>query len=223
MGLLGPNGSGKSTLIDLIIGMRKPDSGQVVLDTNPRPVIGWVPQEYAFYPDLTCLENLKFFVGLLDLSRTEKNRRLEEAISSCILKEFLHKRARHCSGGVRRRLNLAIALLQQPDVLLLDEPAVGVDPMTRAFLIQQVKELAQRGTAILYATHHLEEAAVLCTDLLLLSRGRTIISGAMNLLIRHPDNNSTFENLDALFMYYTQKAECVYAPLNGESEKGCDA
>lgn len=215
MGLLGPNGSGKSTLIDLLMGLRKPDSGRVVRSTNPAPIIAWVPQDYAFYPDLSCLENLRFFAGMLNIKHVEMARRIDETIKSCVLEEFLARRARHCSGGVRRRLNLAIALLQQPDVLLLDEPTVGVDPQTRSFLLQHVKRLAQAGTAVLYATHHLDEASELCSDLLLLDHGQVLASGTMEALLQHPEKNLSFASLDALFLYYTQRVALASEPVTG--------
>ena len=103
-----------------------------------------------------------------------------------MLQEFADRRARHCSGGVRRRLNLAIALLQQPDVLLLDEPTVGVDPQSRAFLLDQVRELVRAGTAVLYATHYMEEVSAVCSHILLLDHGRVLASGDLATLLRGP-------------------------------------
>lgn len=205
IGLLGPNGSGKSTLIDLLMGLRKPDAGRVIRAVDPKPLIAWVPQEYAFYPELSCFENLRLFAGMLQLRRTEAEQRIKHAVSSCLLDEFVDRRARQCSGGVRRRLNLAIALLQRPDVLLLDEPTVGVDPQTRSILLQRLKTLAQAGAAVLYATHHLEEVAELCTDLLVIDSGRVLASGSMDALLCHPEDGAPFANLEALFVYYTQR------------------
>jgi ABC-type multidrug transport system ATPase subunit len=205
VGLLGPNGSGKSTLINLLIGLRTPQSGRIAVSGGRPPVIAWVPQEYAFYPDLTCRENLALFADMLGLTRAETTRRVDSAIADCMLREFVDRRARHCSGGVRRRLNLGIAWLQKPDVLLLDEPTVGVDPQSRAFLLDRVRGFVDQQTAVLYATHYMEEASAVCSHILLLDHGRVVASGDLNTLLRGPAGVGPFENLETLFMHYTQR------------------
>ncbi|HSH91395.1 MAG TPA: ABC transporter ATP-binding protein [Ramlibacter sp.] len=205
VGLLGPNGSGKSTLINLLAGLRQPQGGQVRRARPDATDISWVPQEYAFYPDLTCRENLQFFVGMLGLAAAESARRIDAAIATCMLAEFADRRARHCSGGVRRRLNLAIALLQQPEVLLLDEPTVGVDPQSRAFLLDRVREMVEGGTAVLYATHYMEEVSAVCSHILLLDHGKVLASGDLATLLRGPAGSEPFEHLEALFMHYTHR------------------
>ena len=204
VGLLGPNGSGKSTLISLLIGLRTPHGGHIRRANAKVPVIAWVPQEYAFYPELTCQENVDFFASMLVLSSAEASRRTEAAISSCMLQEFSHRRARYCSGGVRRRLNLAIALLQQPDVLLLDEPTAGVDPQSRAFLLDRVHDLVRTGTSVLYATHYMEEVSKVCSHILLLDHGKVLASGDLKTLL-NGSGNAVFENLESLFMHHTQR------------------
>ena len=204
VGLLGPNGSGKSTLINLMIGLRTPQSGRIHCPHVDKPVIAWVPQEYAFYPELTCYENLQFFVGMLVLTSAEASRRIEFAITSCMLQEFAGRRARHCSGGVQRRLNLGIALLQKPDVLLLDEPTAGVDPQSRAFLLDRVSDLVAAGTAVLYATHYMEEVSKVCSHILLLDRGHVLASGDLETLLKG-SGSTPFENLESLFMHHTQR------------------
>ena len=206
LGLLGPNGSGKSTLINVLIGLRTPQSGSVRHQGDRVPVIAWVPQEYAFYPQLTCRENLEFFVSMLDVSAAESAARIEQVEHSCGMQEFAFKLARHCSGGVRRRLNIAIALLQQPDVLLLDEPTVGVDPQSRSFLLDQVRQLVQGGTAILYATHYMEEASAVCNQILVLDHGKVLASGDLQTLLRGADGSGPFDSLEALFMHYTKRS-----------------
>ncbi|MBT9488872.1 MAG: ABC transporter ATP-binding protein [Rubrivivax sp.] len=206
VGLLGPNGSGKSTLISLLMGLRTPQGGRVHQGGDGAVVVAWVPQEYAFYPDLSCLENLSFFAGMLDLPAAEARRRVDAALAAGELHEFAQRRARHCSGGVRRRLNLAIALLQQPDVLLLDEPTVGVDPQSRAFLLAHVRGLVDAGTAVLYATHYMEEVSVVCSQILLLDHGRVLASGDLASLLRGPADAAPFDDLEALFMHHTQRA-----------------
>ena len=204
VGLLGPNGSGKSTLISLLIGLRTPQGGHIRRNGGGSLVIAWVPQEYAFYPELTCKENLDFFAAMLVLSAAEASGRIEAAISSCMLQEFSQRRARYCSGGVRRRLNLAIALLQQPDVLLLDEPTAGVDPQSRAFLLDRVQDLVSAGTSVLYATHYMEEVSKVCSHILLLDHGSVLASGDLETLLQG-SGPVPFENLEALFMHHTQR------------------
>ena len=205
-GLLGPNGSGKSTLISLLAGLRQPQQGQVHVTATDRRRVAWVPQETAFYPDLTCRENLGFFAAMLDIPRAERARRIDEAISSCMLGEFAQRRARHCSGGVRRRLNLAIALLQQPEVLLLDEPTAGVDPQSRAFLLDRVRELAAGGTAVLYATHYMEEVSTVCSHIVLLDHGQVLAVGDLATLLRGDGRTPAHANLEALFMHHTSRS-----------------
>jgi ABC-2 type transport system ATP-binding protein len=206
VGLLGPNGSGKSTLISLLAGLREPQQGRIDVALADRRSIAWVPQEYAFYPDLGCRENLEFFASMLGLDARELARRVDAAIATCMLGEFAHRRARHCSGGVRRRLNLAIALLQKPAVLLLDEPTVGVDPQSRAFLLERVRELVAGGMAVLYATHYMEEVDAVCSDIVVLDRGRVLAVGDLASLLRGPEGSPAHVNLEALFMHYTQRS-----------------
>lgn len=205
LGLLGPNGSGKSTLIQLLSGLRAPQQGQVRRLGEPAPVVAWVPQEYAFYPELTCRENLNFFAHMLRLPRPEVQRRVTHTLERCLLQEFAERQAQHCSGGVRRRLNLGIALLQQPEVLLLDEPTVGVDPQSRAFLLQQVRALVHAGTAVLYATHYMEEVSAVCSHILLLDHGRVLAHGDLTTLLQGAAGQAPFAHLEALFMHYTQR------------------
>jgi len=214
LGLLGPNGSGKSTLIDLLMGLKKPQAGKITwtrfaLSASSAAIlplsVALVPQEYALYPELTCAENLYFFAGMLAISRQEITRRVEEAIQRCMLEEFLNKRANQCSGGVRRKLNLAIALLQKPDVLMLDETTVGIDLQSKLFILDQIKQLVNAGCAVLFATHHMDEVSALCSNILLLEHGKVVASGALDTLLIHPDKGQVFKDLDALFMHYTQK------------------
>ena len=206
VGLLGPNGSGKSTLIHLLSGLRRPQRGRVRHGRATPLTVAWVPQDCAFYPDLSCRENLRFFAGMLALSAGETLTRVEAALASCELHEFADRRARQCSGGVRRRLNLALALLQRPDVLLLDEPTVGVDPQSRAFLLNQIRALARDGAAVLYASHYMEEVAGLCTRILLLDRGRVLADGELATLLRGSGGTVPLPDLEALFMHHTRRS-----------------
>ena len=206
VGLLGPNGSGKSTLITLLAGLRAAQQGEILMAEADRRGIAWVPQEYAFYPDLSCRENLRFFASMLDLAADEAGRRIDDAIATCMLGEFADRRARHCSGGVRRRLNLGIALLQRPQVLLLDEPTAGVDPQSRAFLLDRVRELVAAGTAVLYATHYMEEVSAVCSHIVLLDHGEVLAVGGLATLLRGDESSPPCANLEDLFMRHTSRS-----------------
>ena len=205
VGLLGPNGSGKSTLISLIAGMREPQSGRVVGTTSPEPVVAWVPQENAFYPELTCGENLALFAAMLPLETVHRRQRITSAVAACQLSEFVEQRASRCSGGVRRRLNLAIALLQQPDILLLDEPTAGVDPQSRAFLLDRIRALVNSGVSVLYATHYMEEVTSACSEVILLSHGRVMTAGPIAQLLAGTPSTGPLPDLEALFMHFAAK------------------
>jgi ABC-2 type transport system ATP-binding protein len=204
IGLLGPNGSGKSTLINLLMGLIKPQSGYIKFVSEVKPVIAWVPQDYAFYPEFTCRENLEFFVGMLVLPGSESSNRVESAINSCMLQEFSNRKAYQCSGGVKRRLNLGIALLQNPDILLLDEPTTGVDPQSRSFLLNHISDLVSRGISILYATHYMDEVSKICSEIIILDHGNVIASGALDTLLQGSGGNS-FLDLESLFMHHTKR------------------
>ena len=182
VGLLGPNGAGKTTTVSLISGLIAPDGGSVLVngealsgDTNPlKRRIGLVPQDLALYDELTARDNLRFFGGLYDLS----GRALEEAMASALslvgLADRVRDRVKTFSGGMKRRLNLAASLLHDPDILLLDEPTVGVDPQSRNAIFDNLEELRRRGKALLYTTHYMEEAERLADRIVVIDHGRVI-------------------------------------------------
>lgn len=205
-GLLGPNGCGKSTLIKILTGLLTPDSGLVQRPIDHASALAVVPQEYAFYPQLTCLENLKFFADMLDASRLDTHKRIQRAIDDCMLRPFLSKRAEQCSGGTRRKLNLAIALMQKPDILLLDEPTVGVDPPSRTLLLKIINKLLSGGCAVLYATHYMEEVSSICSNIVLMDNGSVLANGDLKKLLAHPHGDRPFSDLEALFTHYTDRS-----------------
>jgi len=182
-GLLGPNGAGKSTLMGLICGHLQPSRGHLV---RQRPMrVSLIPQEYAFYPSLTCAENLSCFAGILDLPRHECQTRIAQAVAFCHLDPaHLKRRAQACSGGIRRRLNLAIGLLNQPELMLFDEPTVGIDPVSRQAILQQIGTLAAQGVTVVFASHQLEEVSQLCTQVVLLQNGQVLADVAMHTVLR---------------------------------------
>ncbi|MDR3086567.1 MAG: ABC transporter ATP-binding protein, partial [Azoarcus sp.] len=149
-GLLGPNGAGKTTLISLLAGLLAPREGSITVDGQPLAVwragrlgaIALVPQDYAFYPMLTVAENLDFFAGVQGFPHAGRKKNCAEAMAFASLEAVADRRADELSGGLRRRLNLAIGLTGAPEVLLLDEPTAGVDPQSRHFLLEAVKRFA---------------------------------------------------------------------------------
>ena len=182
VGLLGPNGAGKTTTVAIIAGLLPPDSGEVRIggrrlggDTDPlKSRIGLVTQDLALIDDLSAAENLRFFAALYDLDRQASKRAVAEALDLTGLTERAKDKVKTFSGGMKRRLNLAAALLHGPDILLLDEPTVGVDPQSRNAIFENLETLKRRGTTILYTTHYMEEAERLCDRIVILDHGRVI-------------------------------------------------
>ena len=175
-GLLGPNGAGKTTLISLLAGLLRGASGEISL--QPR-LLGLVPQEHAFYPMLTCRENLRFFGAVQGLGGARLAERVAAVSAFARLEAVLERRAGELSGGLKRRLNLAIGLLTEPRLLLLDEPTVGVDAQSRAFLLEQIRSLAAPGRIIVYTSHYMEEVQAICDRVAIIDHGRLLLSGAL--------------------------------------------
>jgi len=194
-GLLGPNGAGKTTLISLVAGLLTAAHGQISLNGQPlaaaraaKPrAIALVPQDYAFYPMLTVAENLRFFAGVLGLSSRDIKLQSDAAIAFARLEQVVGKRAEQLSGGLRRRLNLAIGLLGQPQLLLLDEPTVGVDPQSRHFLLDAIAALPAAGTTVIYTSHYMEEVEAICQKIAIVDQGRVLAEGLLADILRNPE------------------------------------
>jgi len=186
-GLLGPNGAGKTTTISCISGLLKPDGGRIELngiDIAGDPIaarrsLGVVPQETAIYETLTARENVAYFASLHGLTGAERRQRVTEALERVGLAVNEKQQARKFSGGMKRRLNLAIGLVSRPKVLLLDEPTVGIDPQARIHILDVVRDVLREGTAILYTTHYLEEAESLCHRVGIMDHGRVLAEGTI--------------------------------------------
>ncbi|HEY7885686.1 MAG TPA: ABC transporter ATP-binding protein [Cellvibrionaceae bacterium] len=187
LGLLGPNGAGKTTLVSLITGLLTPNAGSITLDGQPIALgnrqVGLVPQEYAFYPRLSGRENLAYFAGIVGLAGQAAHTAIDRALSLCALQAVQQQRAGEYSGGLKRRLNFAIALLTRPRLLILDEPTANVDPETRKLLLDIIRQLNREGMAIIYTSHLLGEVERLCNKVVLLYEGKLILSGAMGDLL----------------------------------------
>jgi ABC-2 type transport system ATP-binding protein len=190
-GLLGPNGAGKTTSISMIAGLLKPDAGTIHVAGEPmtpravaaKAAVGLVPQDVAIYPDLTARENLHFFGRLQGMSRSAVRRRAEEVLEVIGLTDRADDHASGFSGGMKRRLNIGIGLLHRPQLLILDEPTVGVDPQSRNAILGSVETLADEGLAVLYTTHYMEEAERLCDRIAIVDQGRIVAEGTRRDLI----------------------------------------
>jgi ABC-2 type transport system ATP-binding protein len=184
-GLLGPNGAGKTTAISMVAGILTADGGDIVVDgrristrsARGKGAIGYVPQDIAVYPDLSGRENLRFFASLYGLPRAEARRRVDAVLETVGLVDRARDRAATYSGGMKRRLNIAVGLLHQPRLLILDEPTVGVDPQSRNAILESIERLSDAGLAVLYTTHYMEEAERLCDRVGILDVGRLIAEG----------------------------------------------
>jgi ABC-2 type transport system ATP-binding protein len=191
-GLLGPNGAGKTTTISMVCGLLVPDAGEVVVAGRPvRPedpagkaAIGLVPQEIALYPDLTARENLAFFGRLQGLGRARRAERIAAVLDVVGLTERADERIDTYSGGMKRRANVAAGLLHEPDLLVLDEPTVGVDPQSRNAILESIEELGGAGLSVLYTTHYMEEAERLCDRIGIIDEGRLVAEGTRAELLR---------------------------------------
>ena len=191
-GLLGPNGAGKSTTMMMICGLLAADYGEVRLEgrrldrTHPesRQRMGVVPQDLAIYPDLTARENLMFFGSLYHLSGSKLRRKVDEVLEQVGLTARADDFTDTFSGGMKRRLNFAAAVMHDPVLLILDEPTVGVDPQSRAHLIECIRSLQQSGTAIIYASHYMEEVQVVCTRAAIIDHGKLLACDTISQLLK---------------------------------------
>jgi ABC-2 type transport system ATP-binding protein len=185
-GLVGHNGAGKSTFTRITAGLVRPEAGAVLVDgldasaaaAKVRPILGLAPQELALYPTATARENLFTFAGLYGLRRRDARSRIDQLANQLVLDDVLDRRVRDLSGGQQRRLQTATAMIHRPRVLLLDEPTVGADPITRDALLAVVRATAADGTAVVYTTHYLPELDTLDATLAVADHGRVIARGS---------------------------------------------
>ncbi len=190
LGLLGPNGAGKSTTVAMIAGLVAPDRGEVLVDGDSvagdadpaKRKIGLVPQDLALYEELTARDNLRFFGALYGLGGAALERAMTAALELVGLAARARERVHRYSGGMKRRLNLAAGLLHDPDILLLDEPTVGVDPQSRHAIFENLELLKRRGKALLYTTHYMEEAERLSDRIVVIDHGKVIAADTLHAL-----------------------------------------
>ncbi len=209
-GLLGPNGAGKTTAISIMSSLLRPTRGSVeVFGINVlshgrkvKQMVGLVPQEIALYRDLTARENLRYFAGLYGLRGRELAIRLDECLDFVGLLDKANQRVGRYSGGMKRRINLAVGILHRPRLLFLDEPTVGIDAQSRNMILDSLANLNEQGTTMVYTTHYMEEAERLCREVAIIDNGRIISQGEPGALV----SEGKYENLQGLFFSLTGKS-----------------
>ncbi|MEN8193414.1 MAG: ABC transporter ATP-binding protein [Bacteroidota bacterium] len=200
-GLLGPNGAGKTTLMNHIIGFLHADEGEILYNEKPikfgdkgiRLKIGYVPQEISLYQELTAIQNLKIFGSFFNLSQNVLKSNIDKALDLVQLSDRKNSAVKEFSGGMKRRLNLAVSILHNPEVLLCDEPTVGVDPQSRNAIFEMLQELNKQGVTIIYTTHYMEEAERLCNKLAIIDSGKIIATGSLMELLNNLDKRETLK------------------------------
>ena len=208
-GLLGPNGAGKSTLLNILCGLLPFDNGKITICglnlpqqiSAIKPLIGVVPQELALYPTMTAVENLMVYGGIYGINRKELKERINNLLIYFGLENSKNRRIKTYSGGMKRRMNLIAGLLHNPKVLFLDEPTVSVDVQSKALILDNLKELNAQGTTIIYTSHYMEEAEMLCSRVAFIDEGKLLSKGTPKELI----HNSGCENLESLYLKLTGK------------------
>lgn len=209
-GLLGPNGAGKTTTISILCTLLRPTSGCATILGNDvvreaaavRRKIGLVPQDIALYGSLTARENLRYFARMLQVQKTLIEVRIDESLALVELTDCADQLISTYSGGMKRRANLAVAILHHPDILFLDEPTVGIDTQSRNLILERLTELKLRGMTLVYTTHYMEEAQQICDAVAIIDGGRMIACGEPRQLVSEA---AGCENLEELFLSLTGK------------------
>jgi ABC-2 type transport system ATP-binding protein len=208
-GLFGPNGAGKTTLISLMTGLLSADSGHIKLlgqemgkqNNAINKLFGFVPQDFSFYQELSPVENLEFFGAWAGLNKQTIKHRTDELLQILGLEEVRNKQVQKFSGGMKRRVNLAIGVIHNPQILFLDEPTVGVDVQTGHAIINYLLELNKNGTTLIYTSHQLNEAEGLCQQVALIDNGKIIAQNSLDSLLK----DYCQETLEHLFLNLTGK------------------
>jgi ABC-2 type transport system ATP-binding protein len=203
VGLLGPNGAGKTTTVSMLCGLTTPDRGRVLIDGGQmsggnaplKRRIGLVPQELSLFEDLSARMNLELFGALYGVSGALLGERVAAALELVGLADRARDKPASFSGGMKRRLNIACALVHDPDILLFDEPTVGVDPQSRNAIFDNLETLKRRGKALLYTTHYMEEAERLCDRIVIMDHGRIVASDTLEGLYRITSGRTNLEDV----------------------------
>lgn len=206
-GIFGPNGAGKTTLMNLMTGLLTYTKGSVQLmgqevKNNKKTIntlFGFVPQDFSFYHELSPAENMEFFGAWAGLNKRQIRQRINDLLNIMQLQDVRNKPVNKFSGGMKRRVNLAIAVMHEPPILFLDEPTVGVDVQTRHAIINYLKALNAKGTTLIYTSHQLKEAEDLCNKIVLIDEGKMIANNTLNELLKEHKQ----DGLEGLFLNLT--------------------
>lgn len=219
-GLLGPNGAGKSTTMNMICSIVRPTAGTVeVLGKNPwkqkKEVvhkIGYIPQELAIHGNLKAWENVELFTSLYGIKGTELKQVVQDSLEYVGLWERKNEFAKNFSGGMKRRLNIACAIGHQPELLIFDEPTVGIDPQSRNFILEKIQESNQKGATVIYTSHYMEEVEAICKRIAIMDNGKIIACGTSEELKKLVTNDGSEEiTLEEVFLTLTGKKLRDYA------------
>lgn len=220
-GLLGPNGAGKSTTIGMLTGAIRPDGGSIRINGGHSPTeaaarmaIGFAPQDLSLYEEMSAVENLMFFGRLYHLAGDQLRERAAWAIEFAGLADRQKDRVKTFSGGMKRRLNLAVALVHDPSVIFLDEPTAGVDPQSRNHIFERIEELRSQGRTVIYTTHYMEEAQRLCDRVAIMDGGKVLDLDTVPALVDRYGGRSVVK---AEFARRPADSVALPAPLDGLS------
>ncbi|MBQ3583470.1 MAG: ABC transporter ATP-binding protein [Lachnospiraceae bacterium] len=219
-GLLGPNGAGKSTTLNMVCSLLKPTSGEIEvfglnLANHAKKIkqqIGYIPQELAIHGNLKAWENVELFTSLYGIKGKELKAAIDESLKFSGLYEKRNEFAKNFSGGMKRRLNIACAIGHKPHLMIFDEPTVGIDPQSRNFILEKIKEANRQGATVIYTSHYMEEVESICSRIAIMDNGRIIAVGSREELVRlvssEPDSNISLEEV---FLTLTGKKLRDYA------------
>ncbi|MBQ4270738.1 MAG: ABC transporter ATP-binding protein [Clostridiales bacterium] len=206
-GLLGPNGAGKSTTMNMICSLLKPTAGKIELfghdirteNSKVKPMIGYIPQDLAIYGNLKAWENVELFTSLYGIKGQKLKDEIDRSLEFVGLSDKRDSFAKTFSGGMKRRLNIACALGHRPKLLIFDEPTVGIDPQSRNFILEKIKDVNRDGTTVIYTSHYMEEVETICTRVAIMDNGKIVAIGTTeelkNMVRKTPDEDVSLEEV----------------------------
>ncbi len=206
-GLLGPNGAGKSTTMNMICSLLKPTAGKIELfghdirteNSKVKPMIGYIPQDLAIYGNLKAWENVELFTSLYGIKGQKLKDEIDRSLEFVGLSDKRDSFAKTFSGGMKRRLNIACALGHRPKLLIFDEPTVGIDPQSRNFILEKIKDVNRDGTTVIYTSHYMEEVEAICTRVAIMDNGKIVAIGTTeelkNMVRKTPDEDVSLEEV----------------------------